>query len=151
MNTQNLAAASAALHGADVALPQGAALDQFACQSGYLSAIVNLGRTQAVLTSHKKAAQSTPSQNKWSRGCRALKSPYLHFAWSAFSLHVPRKQKKSFMLTSRPFRSSLHTPASTSNLSGRVSAGSQPRPALFSNRARIGRIPVPFNMEGAAC
>lgn len=150
MQTQNLAAAPGAARAFDVALPQGQLFAQISCQFRDLSAIVHLDRTQAVFTSHKRAAQSTPSMNKWSRGCRALRSPYLRFALSASLPLAQRKLKKSYMSTSRPLRSSRPIPANTSKFSGRVTVGSQPRPALFSTGAPW-RISVPLTMEGAAC
>ena len=157
MRPLNLAACRAGITQSDVALPQAGAIGKFACLFRDLSAIVHVGRTQAAFTSHKGAAQSTPPANKWSRGCRALKSPYLHFAWSASSQLAPKKLKKSSTSTSLLFRPNQPTPASTSNLSGRVTAGSQPQPALFSHLERllpllaVGRTFVPFNMEGTTC
>ena len=115
----------------DVAMPQAEAFPHFACQFRALWAIVNTGRTQAVLTSKKGAAQSTPPKNKWSRGCRALKSPFLHFAWSPSWRLAPRKQKKSFTSINRLSRPSLFTPASTSKTKGRALWAVLARPALF--------------------
>lgn len=115
----------------DVAMPQASAFPHFACQFRALWAIVNAGRTQAVLTSKKGAAQSTPPQNKWSRGCRALKSPFLHFAWLPSWRLAPRKQKKSFTSINRLSRPSLSTPASTSKTKGRALWAALARPALF--------------------
>jgi hypothetical protein len=127
MRTPNLAA----VQGADVAMPQAAAFTQFSCQFRALWAIVHVGRTQAAFTSHKGAAQSTLPANKWSRGCRALKSPFLHFAWSLSWPLAPRKKKKSFTSMNRLFRPSLFTPASTSKTKGRALWAVLARPALF--------------------
>lgn len=117
--------------GADVAMPQAVAFTRFACQFRALSAIVNSGRTQAAFTSQKGAAQSTLPENKWSRGCRALRSPFLHCAWLPSWQLAPRKSKTLFTSTSRPFRSSRRTLASTSNTIGRALWAAMARPALF--------------------
>lgn len=127
MRTLNLAKVAAA----DVAMPQAAAFTRFACQFRALSAIVNAGRTQAAFTSQKGAAQSTLPENKWSRGCRAPRSLFLHFAWLPSWQHAPRKPKTWFTSTSRPFRSSRRIPASTSNTIGRALWAATARPALF--------------------
>ena len=127
MRIPNLAVRPAA----DVAMPQGKAFGQFSCQFRALWAIVHVGRTQAAFTSHKGAAQSTLPANKWSRGCRALKLPFLHFAWSPSWPLAPRKKKKSFTSMIRPFRLSRPTPANTSNCKGRALWAVLARPALF--------------------
>ena len=116
---------------ADVAMPQAAAFTRFACQFRALSANVKTGRTQAAFTSQKGAAQSTLPENKWSRGCRAPRSPFLHFAWLPSWQHAPRKPKTWFTSMSRPFRSSRRIPASTSNTIGRALWAATARPALF--------------------
>ena len=116
---------------ADVAMPQAAAFTRFACQFRALSANVKIGRTQAAFTSQKGAAQSTLPENKWSRGCRAPRSPFLHFAWLPSWQLAPRKKKKSFTWTSRPLRPSLSTPANTSKTKGRALWAALARPALF--------------------
>lgn len=134
MRIPNLAAAA----GADVAMSQGVAFSEFSCQFRALWAIVHSGRSQAAFTSHKAAAQSTLPANKWSRGCRALKSPFWHFAWLPSWQLAPRKKKKSFMLTSR-FRSSPSTPANTSKLRGRALWATLARPALFLSCASADR------------
>lgn len=145
MRTLNLAAVA----GADVAMPQGAAFHQFACQFRALWAIVHLGRTQAALTSHKGAAQSTLPANKWSRGCRALRSPFWHFAWLPSLQPAPRKQKKSFTSMSR-FRPSLSTPANTSNTKGRALWAALARPALFLSAASAeDHRPLPLRFASA--
>lgn len=121
---------------ADVAMPQAAAFGQFPCQFGTLSAIVHAGRTQAAFTSHKGAAQSTPPANKWSRGCRALNSPYLHFAWSLLSPLAPSPSKKLSTLTSlRLSLSSRPTPANISKTEGRALWAGLAQPALFLSDA----------------
>ena len=121
----------AALAGADVAMPQAAAFAEFSCQFRALWAIVHVGRTQAAFTSHKGAAQSTLPAIKWSRGCRALRLQYWHFAWLPSWQLAPRKKKKSFTWTSRPLRPSLSTPANTSKTKGRALWAALARPALF--------------------
>ncbi len=118
---------------ADVAVPQAAAFAQFSCQSGALSAIVDKGRTQATLASDEEVAQSALPANKWSRGCRALKLPFLHCAWLAFWPLAPRKLKKSFTLTSLRLilASNQPIPANTSNTIGRAPSGLRVWPALI--------------------
>lgn len=131
MKAQNLAAEASVQPLADVALPQLWALDEFACQFRSLSAIVNVGRTQAVFPSQKGAAQSTPPANKWSRGCRALSLPYWHCAWSLSWQVAPRKPKTWFTSTNRLSPKSLSSPANTSKTKGRALVGLTARPALF--------------------
>ena len=145
MKAQNLAATVALQPMADVALPQLEAFDQFACQFRSLSASVKAGRTQAAFPSQKGAAQSTLPANKWSRGCRALKSPFWHFAWLLSLQHAPKKLKKPFTLTSLRFRPSQYIPANTSNLIGRVLLAQEAAPALFLS------ILIPNQKEGSAC
>lgn len=116
---------------ADVAMPQATAFAHFPFQFRALWAIVHTGRTQAACTSHKGAAQSTLPAIKWSRGCRALRLPFWHFAWSPSWLPAPRKLKKSFTWTSRRLRPSLSTPANTSKTKGRALWAVLARPALF--------------------
>ncbi len=125
MRVPNLAAGA----GADVAMPHGAAFREVSFQFRALWAIVHPGRSQAAFTSHKAAAQSTLPANKWSRGCRALKSPFWHCAWLPSWQLAPRK-KKSFTLTSR-FRSSPSTPANTNKLWARALWAHSARPAPF--------------------
>ncbi len=120
----------------DVAMPQPKAFAHFSCQFRSLWAIVHAGRTQAAFTSHKGAAQSTLPANKWSRGCRALKSPFWHCAWLPSWPLAPSRKKKSFTSTSRPFRPSLSTPANTSKFKGRALWAVLARPALFLSAPR---------------
>lgn len=136
MRTLNLATGV----GADVAMPQAAAFTRFACQFRALSAIVNAGRTQAAFTSQKGAAQSTLPENKWSRGCRALRSPFLHCAWLPSWQLAPRKSKTLFTSTSRPSRSSRRTLASTSKSIGRALWAVTARPALFLSAVRAAAV-----------
>lgn len=136
MKAQNLAAAAALQPMADVALPQLGAFDQFACQFRSLSARVHVDRTQAVFPSQKGAAQSTPPENKWSRGCRALKLPYWAFAWPLSWLAAPRKPKKWSTWTNRLSPPSRPTPANTSKTKGRALLGLTARPALFLSVAK---------------
>jgi hypothetical protein len=133
MQTQYLAPNPMAQPRADVAVPQATVFAQFACQSGALSVIVDKGRTQATLASDEEVAQSTFPANKWSRGCRALKLPFLHCAWLAFWPLVPRKLKKSFTLISQllTLASNQLKPANTSNTKGRAPSGLRVWPALI--------------------
>lgn len=149
MRTLNLVQAA----GADVAMPQAVAFTRFACQFRALSAIVNSGRTQAAFTSQKGAAQSTLPENKWSRGCRALRSPFLHCAWLPSWQLAPRKSKTWFTSTSRPSRSSRRTLASTSNTIGRALWAATARPALFLSAVRaaaVGRAAVGQVVDAAS-
>ena len=136
MKAQNLAATAALQPMADVALPQLGAFDQFTCQFRSLSARVHVGRTQAAFPSQKGAAQSTPPENKWSRGCRALKLPYWAFAWPLSWLAAPRKPKTWSTWTNRLSPPSRPTPANTSNIIGRALLGLTARPALFLSVAK---------------
>ncbi|MDB5666081.1 MAG: hypothetical protein JWS11_2624 [Cypionkella sp.] len=131
MKAQNLALSASSQPRADVALPQLLAFSEIACLFRSLSARVHVGRTQAVFTSHKGAAQSTPPANKWSRGCRALSLPYWHCAWSLSWPHAPKKPKTWFTWTNRLSLKSLFSPANTSNTKGRVLLGLTAWPALF--------------------
>lgn len=117
---------------ADVVGPQRVALGKFACQSMYLWAIVHAGRIQATLTSMKGAAQSTSRSEKWSRGCRAPRSPFWHFVWLPLWQLAPRKPKKSFtLMTAQPLPPSRPIPANTSKTIGRAGRAWMPAPALF--------------------
>lgn len=115
----------------DAALPQPAALGEFSCQFGYLWAIVHPGRTQAAYIRKRGPAVCEVLQEIRSRGCRALKSPFLPFAWWPLLPLAPRKQKKSSMSKIRLLRLNQPTPASTSDLKGRARRVFQARPALF--------------------
>lgn len=145
MRALNLAQSLSMTGSADAAPPQRHDFHQIACQCRSVSAIVDTGRTQAVFTSHKGAAQSTLPANKWSRGCRALKSPFWHFAWLLSLQLAPKKLKKPFTLTSLRFRPSQYIPANTSNLIGRVLLAQEAAPALFLS------ILIPNQKEGSAC
>lgn len=147
MPTQNLAPRQPLHPLVDVALPQADDICQNTCQYGYLSAIVNAGRTQAALTSHKGAAQSTLPAIKWSRGCRALNSPFWHFALPLSWLAALKKQptKSSTRTSQRLLPQSQPTPANTSNLIGRVSLALMAAPALFLSAM------IPLTQEGSAC
>lgn len=140
MKAQNLAQTAGMQPLADVALPQLWAFGEFACQFRSLSASVKAGRTQAAFPSQKGAAQSTPSVDKWSRGCRALKLPFWRCAWLPSWLLAQRKPKTWFTLTNRLSPKSPSTPANTSNTEGRALVGLMARPALFLSVA-TGRSP----------
>jgi hypothetical protein len=118
----------------DAARPQGSALVRISCQSGHLSAIVDVGRTQAVWTTGRgSACRTTPQENR-SRGCRAPKS-FCRFAWLPLWQLAQQKKKKSSMLTSL-LRSNQPTPANTSKSQGRAMWADLARPALFLSAAR---------------
>jgi hypothetical protein len=140
MRTQNLAHPQAADCAADVAMPQPGALGIFSCQFGALSAIVHAGPSDLAYVSQWGPAQGTALQENRSRGCRASKSPFWHFAWLPSWLHAPRK-KKSSTLTSRRSPSSRPTPANTSNPEGRAYRAAQARPALSIFAARQANFP----------
>ena len=146
MQPLNLAQTRPASALADVALPQTYPFGELSYHFGHLSAKLYLGRTQAAFTSQKGAAQSTPPQNKWSRGCRARKSQFLPFAWSASLLHALKRQKKLSMLTSLRLAPNPSIPANTSNLIGRALLALAATPALFLSAPLI-----PFAKEGSAC
>jgi hypothetical protein len=133
MQAQYLAQSHMYKSRADVAVPQAAAFAKFPCQSGALSTIVDIGRSQATLASDEEVAQSALPANKWSRGCRALKLPFLHCAWLAFWPLVPRKLKMWFTLISQrlTLASSQPKPANTSKSKGRAPSGLTVWPALI--------------------
>jgi len=140
MQTQYLAQAPRSQPRADVAVPQAKAFAKISCQSRALWAIVNKGRTQATLASDEEVAQSALPANKWSRGCRALKLPFLHCAWLAFWPLAPRKPKTWFTLTSRrlTLASNQPIPANTSNFKGRAPSGQTAWPALILSACGLG-------------
>lgn len=142
----NLAQTRPASTLADVALPQTYPFGEKSYHFGYLLANVQVGRTQAALTSQKGAAQSTLPQNKWSRGCRALKSQFLPCAWLALLPPAQKRQKKPSMLTSLRLPANPSIPVNTSNLIGRVLLALVATPALFPSAPLI-----PFAKEGSAC
>lgn len=141
MRTQNLAQAQSLARRADVAMPQAGALGIFACQSGALSAIVHAGPSDLAYVSQWGPAQGTALQENRSRGCRAPKSPFWHFAWLPSWQHAPRKKKLS-TLTNRRSPSSRPTPANTSNPKGRAYLAAQARPALSILAAGQADFPV---------
>ena len=130
MRAQNVAQPGGRSRAVDVAMPQQQALGKFPCYSRHLWAIVHVDQSQAVYPSERGSAQCTALEKNRSRGCRALRSPFLHCAWLRSSQLAPRKSKKLFMSMNQPSRQSQPTPASTSNHQGRVQ-GPQARPALF--------------------
>lgn len=140
MRTQNLAHPQAADCAADVAMPQPGALGIFSCQFGALSAIVHAGPSNLAYVSQWGPAQGTALQENRSRGCRAPKSPFWHFAWLPSWQHAPRK-KKSSTLTNRRSPSSRPTPANTSNPDGRAYRAARARPALSIFAARQANFP----------
>jgi hypothetical protein len=116
-----VAIASGASKAPDVGTPQADNLGGLACHSNLLSDMMRADRTQAVFFLHRglegTLAFFLSPQERWSRGCpRAL---VLFWLWllSARWLPAPRRMKK-WLLWSR-LRSSPHTPANTSNVSGR--------------------------------
>ena len=140
MRAQNLAHPQAADCAADVAMPQPGALGIFSCQFGALSAIVHAGPSNLAYVSQWGPAQGTALQENRSRGCRAPKSPFWHFAWLPSWQHAPRK-KKSSTLTNRRSPSSRPTPADTSNPDGRAYRAARARPALSIFAARQANFP----------
>lgn len=104
---------------ADVGTPQAGNLGHLACHSGLSSDMVTEGRSQAACKTERGRAlvgviRTTP-QESWSRGCRgSFWRLQLQQLWQ----HAPRRQKKS--LWSNRLRSSLSTPANTSNAAGRA-------------------------------
>lgn len=104
---------------ADVGTPQAENLGHLACHSGPSSDMVAQGRSQAACKTERGRAldgviRTTP-QERWSRGCRgSFWRLQLQQLWQ----HAPRKKQKS--LWSSRLRSSLSTPANTSNTAGRA-------------------------------
>ena len=132
MPLQDMVAPGTAACRPDVDKPQVGRLGRLACQSMDLWAIVHKGRTQATLTSAKGMAQSTSRQEKWSRGCRAPRLPFWHFAWLPLWQLAPRKPKKLFtLMTALLSPPSRPIPANTSKTIGRVCRAIVPAPALF--------------------
>jgi hypothetical protein len=130
MRIQNLVQTVGLQGQSDVAAPQPQAFGKFACQFRDLSANVNADRSQAVCTSKNGAAQSTPHQKR-NRGCRALRLPFLHFAWLLSSRLAPRKLKTWFTSINRLSPQSQPSPANTSKTLGRAQGALSPQPALF--------------------
>ena len=130
MQAPNIAPAGGQLRGADVDMPQGSGLDNFACYSRRLWAIVNVDQTQVVYPSERGPAQCTVLEKNRSRGCRALRSPFWRCAWLRSWPLVQSLSKKSFMWTSLPSPANLSTPANISKLQGRA-LWAHARPALF--------------------
>lgn len=119
----------------DAAMPQAGALAKKPCQSGDLSAIVHVGRTQAVCTSRRGSACRGTLQEHRSRGCRAPRS-FCRFAWlPSWQLVAVALRKKSSTWKIRLSRSNRPTPASTSKTIGRANGANAPWPALFLSGA----------------
>lgn len=131
MHPQDVVLGLGVVQAADVAAQQVQPLDKFACQSMPLWAIVDAGRSQAALTSRKGAAQSTPHQEKWSRGCRALKLQFWRFAWLPSWQLAPKRKSRFTWTTARLSPPNRPTPANTSNTIGRGVRAFRPTPALF--------------------
>lgn len=133
----------------DAALPQAGGLAKKPCQSGDLSAIVQVGRTQAVCTSRRGSACCGTLQEHRSRGCRAPKLS-CRSAWLPSWQLALASRKKSSTWKIRQCRSSRPTPASTSKTNGRANGANAPRPALFLSAARLADNPARF-IERFAC
>lgn len=145
MQAQNVARAVGQSRQADVAMPQTGALGIFSFYSRSLWAIVHVDQSQVVYPSEEGPAQSTALKKNRSRGCRALKLPFLHCAWLRLSPLAPSQPKK--LCTSMNLRSpsSQPIPASTSNHWGRA-VWACARPALFlSDMAPSARCHRPHN------
>lgn len=133
----------------DAAMPQAGALGKKSCQSGYLSAIVHAGRTQAVCTSKWGFAHCETLQEHRSRGCRAPRS-FCRSAWLlSWQLAAAALRKKSSTWKNPLFRSSRPTPASTSKTKGRAKGAIAPRSALFLFRVSADSPELPI--ERFAC
>ena len=130
MQAQNVAQPGGASRSFDVALPQAQRLGKFPCYSRHLWAIVHVDQFQVVYPSERGSAQCTALEKNRSRGCRALRSPFLHCAWLRSSQLARSQPKKLFTSMSQPSRQSQPIPASTSNHQGRA-LWAMARPALF--------------------
>ena len=130
MRAQNVAQPQGQSRRVDVDMPQGQSLGKFACYSRRLWAIVHPDQSKVVYPSERGSAQCTALEKNRSRGCRALKSPFLHCAWLRSWQLAQSLSKKLFMWMNQPSPRNQPIPASTSNHRGRVS-GPLARPALF--------------------
>lgn len=130
MRAQNVAQPVGQSRLVDVDMSQGQALGIFSCYSRYLWDIVNVDRSQAVYPSERGSAQCTALEKNRSRGCRALRSPFLRCAWLPLWQLAPSPSKRLFMWMSQPSPQNQSIPASTSNHQGRAHWANA-RPALF--------------------
>ena len=130
MRAQNVAQPVGQSRPVDVDMSQGQALGIFSCYSRYLWDIVNVDRSQAVYPSERGSAQCTALEKNRSRGCRALRSPFLRCAWLPLWQLAPSPSKRLFTWMSQPSPLNLSIPASTSNHQGRAHWANA-RPALF--------------------
>jgi len=130
MQAPNVAPAQGHSQRADVDMPQAWALGKFTCYSRHLWAIVHVDQSQVVYPSERGSAQCTALEKNRSRGCRALRSPFLHCAWLRLWPLAPSQPKKLFTWMNQPSPPNLSTPASTSKHQGRVPRAAA-RPALF--------------------
>ena len=130
MQAQNVAPCGGRLPPADVDMPQPRGMDKFTCYSGSLWAILNVDQSQVVYPSERGSAQRTALEKNRSRGCRALRSPFLRCAWLRSLQHVQSLPKKLFTWTNQASPPSLSIPANTSKHHGRA-LWAKARPALF--------------------
>ena len=130
MRAQNVAQPVGQSRLVDVDMSQGQALGIFSFYSRYLWDIVNVDRSQAVYPSERGSAQCTALEKNRSRGCRALRSPFLRCAWLPLWQLAPSPSKRLFTWMSQPSPLNLSIPASTSNHQGRAHWANA-RPALF--------------------
>ena len=130
MASLHLVSAISVRPGFDAVLPQTRGLGAKPCQFGPLSVIVHMGRTQAAHTSQRGSAFCETLQENRSRGCRAPRS-FCRCAWLPLWQPALAPKKMSFMLMSRPSRSSRPTPTNTNDNHGRAAGAPLARPALF--------------------
>ena len=130
MHTQNVAHAPAQSQTVDVDMSQATGLGIFPCYSRYLWAIVHVDQSQVVYPSERGSAQCTALEKNRSRGCRALRSPFLPCAWLRSLQPAPSLPKKLFTWTSLRSPPNPSIPANTSNHQGRA-LWAKARPALF--------------------
>lgn len=130
MQAQNVAQPSAQSQTVDVDMSQAAGLGIFPCYSRYLWAIVHVDQSQVVYPSERGSAQCTALEKNRSRGCRALRSPFLPCAWLPSLQPAPSQPKKLFTWMSLRSPQNPSIPANTSNHQGRA-LWAAARPALF--------------------
>ena len=130
MRAQNVAPVARQSRPADVDMPQARPLGIFPCYSRHLWAIVHVDQSQVVYPSERGSAQCTALEKNRSRGCRALRSPFLHCAWLRSLQLVQSLPKKLFTWMNQPSPPNPSTPANTSNHQGRAPRA-HARPALF--------------------
>lgn len=139
MQAQNVAQLQRQSGWDDVALPQTKALGKISFYSRYLWAIVHVDPTLLVYPSERGSAQCTALEKNRSRGCRALRSPFLRCVWLRLLQLAQSPLKKLFTWMNQPSPPNQLSPANTNNQHGRA-FWAYARPALILSATPLSAV-----------